>query len=226
MNEKDAPFDLCFEVLNRLEKAGVLKDLVLVGSWCIYFYRNYFEAETLSSLRTRDIDFLIPTPPKFKVHVEIPDLLADLGFLVERNREGYMRLQHPELIIDFLVPEKGRGSHGPYPLKNLGINAQPLRFMNLLLENTVKVVSHGNNLTLPHPINYAFQKLLIDDKRKDQAKRMKDRQQAMELLELLLKGPERSRLKSVFYAMPKGWKKTVLKVLRDLKAKEILNLIS
>ena len=39
MKEKDAPIDLCVEVLNRLEKAGVLKDMILVVSWCLYFYR-------------------------------------------------------------------------------------------------------------------------------------------------------------------------------------------
>lgn len=37
MKEKDAPVDLCIEVLRRLDKAGVLQDIILVGSRCVYF---------------------------------------------------------------------------------------------------------------------------------------------------------------------------------------------
>ncbi|MDO8748913.1 MAG: hypothetical protein Q7J72_07380 [Candidatus Omnitrophota bacterium] len=33
--------DLCLEILRRLHKAGILDDLILIGSWCVYFYREY-----------------------------------------------------------------------------------------------------------------------------------------------------------------------------------------
>ena len=35
-------YELCVEVLRRLDNAGVLKDVVLVGSWCTLFYRDFF----------------------------------------------------------------------------------------------------------------------------------------------------------------------------------------
>ncbi len=54
-------YDLCLEVLRRLQKAGVLREVMIIGSWCIYFYRNYFsDIEYTSSIRTRDLDFLVP----------------------------------------------------------------------------------------------------------------------------------------------------------------------
>ena len=34
--------DLCLEILRRFHKAGILDDLILIGSWCVYFYREYF----------------------------------------------------------------------------------------------------------------------------------------------------------------------------------------
>jgi len=34
--------DLCFEIFRRFHKTGILNDLILIGSWCIYFYRDYF----------------------------------------------------------------------------------------------------------------------------------------------------------------------------------------
>ena len=34
--------NLFLNTLNVLEKAGVLEDIILIGSWCHYFYRVYF----------------------------------------------------------------------------------------------------------------------------------------------------------------------------------------
>jgi len=60
-------YDLCIEVLKRLDKSGVLESLILIGSWCLPFYKEYFKSATYGlSLRTRDVDFLVPLPAKFK----------------------------------------------------------------------------------------------------------------------------------------------------------------
>jgi len=69
-------YNLCIEVLKRLEKAGVLKDVILIGSWCIPFYKDYFENVRYPiAIKTRDIDFLVPTPSKIKTKADIPKLL-------------------------------------------------------------------------------------------------------------------------------------------------------
>jgi len=74
-------YELCVEVLKRLEKAGVLKYIILIGSWCIPFYKEYFKNIKYStSIKTRDIDFLVPMPSKSRVKADIPELLRDLGF--------------------------------------------------------------------------------------------------------------------------------------------------
>ena len=130
MTEKEAPYALCFDVLKRLEKASVLGDLILVGSWCVYFYKqHYAKGERAFSLRTTDIDFLIPIPPKIHHPTDIQKLLADLGFRESFSSEGFIRLVHPEFTIDFLVPWKGRHEGKPYAIKTLGINATPLRYV-------------------------------------------------------------------------------------------------
>jgi len=165
MKEKGAPVDLVVEVLRRLDKAGVLPGMILVGSWCVHFYKDYFNGAALSAIRTRDMDFLIPTPPKIKGEIHLAELLKDLGFITEFYGNGSISLSHPELIIDFLVAERGRGTDKPYLVKALGVKAQPLRYMSLLSDDTLKVRSRGLDLTLPHPINYAFQKLIISGRR-------------------------------------------------------------
>ena len=76
------------------------------------------------SLKTRDIDLLIPRPSEIKAKTDVVELLKDLGFIVGfSGSKGYIRLEHPELVVEFLVPERGRGSDKPYTLSQLGLNA-------------------------------------------------------------------------------------------------------
>ena len=100
-------YDLCIEVLRRLDKAGILKDIVLVGSWCTLFYKDFFSGKKyMTSPTTRDMDLLIPQPRTIKAKVDVAQLLQDLGFVVGfTGSQGYIRLEHPQLIVEFFVPE-------------------------------------------------------------------------------------------------------------------------
>jgi hypothetical protein len=126
---------LCREVLTRMRDAGLLEDLVLIGSWCLAAYRDYFSGTGhVRTLRTRDLDFLVPVPTTLRTKVDVVELLDDLGFIMgHRGVQGYMILEHPELSVEFLVPDRGRGTDRAIDLPMLGINAQPLRFMDIAL---------------------------------------------------------------------------------------------
>lgn len=95
-------YDLCLEILRRFKRAGILKYVILIGSWSIYFYKYCFESETYSTfIRTRDIDFLIPISFKFKKKLDVFKLIEDLGFLEEfKGSQGYIKLEHPDLTIE------------------------------------------------------------------------------------------------------------------------------
>jgi hypothetical protein len=225
MSEKNAPVELCLEVLRRLDRAGVLRGVVLIGSWCAYFYPDYFGGKTtLSALRTRDIDFLIPTPPKLTGEIRMAELLEDLGFIADRQAEGYVRLSHPELIIDFLVAEKGRGADKPIAVKALGVNAQPLRFVSLLADDTVQVKSRGLTLTLPHPVNFALQKLIVSGRRADKDKGAKDRAQAIEVLRIVIARGDGPSIREKYDKLPAGWRKAVAAALDETDADDLKTL--
>ena len=134
-------YDVCLAVLRRLRDAGVLDHLVLIGSWCLVLYREYFrDAKAFPAVRTRDMDFLVPSLNKPRSKIDVPALLEDMGFICGlRGREGVMLLEHPELMIEFLVPERGRGGKEVQDVPKLGVNAQPLRFMNIALMETVRL---------------------------------------------------------------------------------------
>lgn len=220
-------YDLCIEVLKRLNKTGVLKEVILIGSWCIPFYRDYFgSVKYPAAIKTRDVDFLVPAPLKSKTKVDIPELLKDLGFIVGfKGPEGYIQLEHSDLIIEFLAPERGRGLDKPYRLIQFGLNAQPLRFLDLLTEDTIKVKIEGIEINLPHPANFALHKLIIFQRRTKEEKITKDRNAAIGILKALITKGETVTIKRVFNSMIPKWQKKVITGLEEAKEKDILSLL-
>ncbi len=222
--------DLCLEILRRFHKEGILDDLILIGSWCIYFYKEYFNNVPYidqAAIRTRDIDFLIDRPARIKHTVNIPEILKDLGFVtILKGREGYVKLDHPDLLLEFLVPEKGKGTDKPVPLTKLGMNAVALRFLNLLTDNIIKIKIEDFDISMPHPANFALHKLIIFQRRFKEEKAIKDRSTAVDILKALIKKGEGAYVKHIFNTMIPKWQKKVIKGLEEAKEKDILNLLT
>jgi len=218
--------ELCLEILRRFNKTGILKDFILIGSWSAYFYNEYFAGTPYLdrvALKTRDIDFLIDNPAKIRHEVNVPELLSDLGFVVvHKGSRGYIKLEHPDLLLEFLVLEKGRGIDKPFPLPKLGINAVALRFLNFLSSNTIKVKVEDFYVTMPHPANFALHKLIIFQQRIKEDKAVKDRNIAIEVLKSLIDKGETSIIRQVFTSIPKKWQARVIKGLNRSEDKDIL----
>ena len=220
-------YDLCIEVLRRLDKAGILKDVILVGSWCTLFYKEFFgHKKYMTSLTTRDIDLLIPLPRAIKAKVDVAELLKDLGFIVGfTGSQGYIRLEHPQLIVEFVVPERGRSSDKPYSLPQLGLNAQALRFLEYLSVSTITSKVGPIKLKLPHPANFALHKLLVMDRRLKAEKKAKDKESATRILNALIDSDHSDAIKKAFQAMPKKWQGKVKKQLTGITEKKILEIL-
>ena len=116
MEEK---YKLLSIVLRRLQDASVLSCLILVGSWCQYYYRILFDnTPDIPLIRTTDIDFLVPNPPKTKKNIDIGQLLNSLGFDNDFDYStGIIKYVHPDLEIQFITPERGRGRDKAYDIK-------------------------------------------------------------------------------------------------------------
>lgn len=220
-------YDLCLEVLRRMDREGLLGKLVLVGSWCILFYQDYFGSRSgLPAIRTRDLEFLIPIPPRFDRKLNMGDLLEDLGFVMDhKGEEGYIVFEHPDLILEFLVPARGRESHRPFPIRHLGINAQALRFMDFLAQNPIQVALGGISITVPHPANFALQKLLIARRRTQKDKAEKDRSQAIAILEALRASGTFKTVRTLYGSMPKPWQKAIRHELAEMGEERLLELL-
>jgi len=220
-------YDLCLEVLRRMKEEGILDKIMLVGSWCIVLYEDYFKGKSiLPVIRTRDLEFLFPIPLDLDRKTDLYDLLKDLGFVLDyKGEQGYIIFQHPDLILEFLVPARGKEPDKPFPLKQLGINAQALRFMDALARNPIQILFNDVTVTLPHPVDFALHKLLIAGRRKERTKAEKDRAQAIALLIALNDSGEIGTIRTVYDAMPKSWGKTIKRELLALGEEQLIELI-
>ncbi len=220
-------YELCLEILRRFHKAGILGDFVLIGSWCVYFYKDYFSESPYIkhiNLKTRDLDFLVYNPSRIKNETNVPALLKDLGFVVDfKGREGYIKLDHPDLILEFLVQERGKGTDRPYALPKLGVNATALRFLNFLSDNTINVKIEDFYLTLPHPANFSLHKLIISQRRAKEEKAIKDWNTAIEVLKALINKGESHIVKQVFDTIPQKWQKKVIRGIKEANGNEVIS---
>ena len=221
-------YDLCAEVLRRLDKAGILKSIILIGSWSIYFYKYYFKSDSYSTaIRTTDIDFLVPIPNKFDKNINLHELVEDLGYEKRFiNSKGYIKLLHPDLTIEFLAPERGRGSDKPYKLPELRINAQALRYLDLLADNTIVVNFEGIQIRLPHPAAYALHKFIIFKRRKGEDKHDRDIEGAMRVFRELINSNQHKDIKKIFNKMHKKWQKTILANLESAEIYEAIDVLT
>ena len=219
-------YELCREVLRRLAQRGLLNNLILIGSWCLLFYKDYFQQSSYrAAIRTRDIDFLIPLPQRFAAKVDLYNLLQDLGFVINfKGQGGWITLQHPDLILEFLVPERGRGTHKPVPVPDLGINAQSLRFLDFLATDAICVRFHDLTVRVPHPANFALHKLIIASRRQSD-KGERDKSQAVQVLQALIKAREEATIRTRFGKVPAKWQTCIRKNLAEMKEDNILSIL-
>lgn len=208
-----------------MRDVGLLEHLVLVGSWCLPAYRDYFAGTgRIRTLRTRDLDFLVPIPSKLRAKVDMVELLDDLGFITGyRGTQGYMILEHPELSVEFLVPERGRGTDRAVMLPLLGVNAQPLRFMDVALMQLITGELHGVAVQVPHPACFVFHRLLVAPRRRKEEGRLRDVEIAMHVIDLLIAKGEIYSTSTIFKDFPDSWQKTIIRELRRVNRMDLIS---
>ncbi len=210
--------DLFLKIIDRLAKGGVLSDIVLVGSWVLPIYHEFFDnAPEIPVLRTTDLDFLIGMPPKIQHEFDVPSALLELGFEAEWSLQGgYCKYVHPEMEVEFLIPEQGRGTDTSVSVNALRVKAQPLRFLSLAFDWSMTVPYRGYDIRVPEPEAFVLLKLLVIPRRKDRGKAARDAYTARSVGEYLLADPDRrTKLYDLFTGLPKGWQRKIRDSARE-----------
>jgi hypothetical protein len=191
------------KVISRLAEYGFFQaGGVMIGTHAFQTYGNLFGARWGDSTRTQDIDFAhagksislaLPSNLELNTHSAIESLdmgLLPIAGLTGKQGATYLSPKDPAFRLDFLTTLH-RGFVAPYLHPKLGVNLQPLKFMEFSLEHVQQaVVFNQENAVLvnvPHPARYGLHKLIIYGEREGAyvSKTSKDLIQAASLLSLL-----------------------------------------
>ncbi len=94
-----------------------------------------------------------------------------------------------------------------------------LTYMKMLQDFKFSMEHNGIIVRLPEPSAYVLHKLLINQKRKNPAKQLKDLNAAVSIGELCLEfESHRERLRVIFDYMPKKWQKIVSDTVKEHSA--------
>jgi len=207
----DNQYKLFDDILKVMKENGLLDYFVLIGGWCLYLYRIYYDnPPEIIALRTNDIDLLIPRKIRLTKDCDISAILRGLGFEIIHSPEGHIKFSREDFDVEFLTPEIGAGSDKPYEFKQLNLNAQQLRYLTILQDNVITMNYRGSPVKIPNVQSFVIHKLLVINKRKP-VKRSKDIETIKALMDFILTKPELlNDFMSAYNGLIKGWKKTYL----------------
>lgn len=147
-----------------------LDEIVLVGGWVPLLYsRCGHTSSPHPLLRTMDIDIVVPGRVPDRGRPAIDQLLSRAGYepRVHPSDDALVKyeLASPVTEIEFLTPEIGRPGRATRSVQR-GLTAQALRYLQILLENTVKIriddTVCGSDIsltvTVPSPGAFIYQK--------------------------------------------------------------------
>lgn len=187
-------------VLRLLAALGLFRrGGVLVGTQAYRAYGNVLGVRLPGdTLRTQDIDVAQDLQVAMAAAAEPPPPLAaelaSLGFLPvpgldPRSASTSFKVRGRDLRVDFLTPARSRRAQ-PVPVAGMGFSAQPLPFLDYLMEGPIAAVVLAASpvlVRIPRPGRFALHKLWTASERppSEQAKSRKDRSQATALIEIL-----------------------------------------
>jgi len=208
------------QILVELYKNEVLEHFVLIGSWCNIFYKEILNYP-LSPLRTRDIDFLITNQENIKKEVNITSLMEKIGFEIQHSYpDGHLRILNKDILIEFLIADKGKGLPNPYEIKKLHINSEPMRYMNILLKETMIIKKWKIRFQIPRPEMFILHKLIISIRRKNKEKGKRDYINAKKLANIMKSKGTSNKIKEEFKLLTNSEKKTIIKTIKNLESQD------
>jgi len=192
-----------FRILRALADSGLFRQgAVLAGTHAFIAIGNLLGVRWAHpSAQTQDIDVArdnsvdLALPPRETI--DLPAVLdsLEMGFLPvpalnPKAPSTSFKIRGRDLRLDLLTPAKTKRSKPVY-FDSLNAAAQPLPFLDYLLERPERAAYIGRTALLvnvPDPARFALHKLIASRMRVAafQAKAAKDREQAAQLLEVLL----------------------------------------
>lgn len=194
------------EILRIFSRNGIR--VTLIGSYYLPIIKESL-GFNLPTIRTQDIDFLVPVPYRGKKS-DIASLLEPIGFSAGFNHDGSTYYTNGIFKVEFLAAEKGRGTRRAVLIKPLNIKATALRYLHMLFDQQVTIKREGYSVKVPNPWAFAYHKILVAKKSSRRQKADKDLLQAHAILREVFSKPDSSvHARKYLETLPKKWKTTI-----------------
>lgn len=210
-------------------------DGVLVGTHAFTVLGNMLGVRWRGgAMKTQDVDLA----GNGALQVALTDAQADVPKILESIQMGFIPIpalnpKHPStsfavrgssLRVDILTPEIGAPKKKPVLIRRFNVAAQPLRFLDYLLEAPLPgavIDGGGIFVNVPQPARFAFHKLITSQERAAamHTKTEKDIRQASQVFLLLCEErPEDVRLAwDDLKARGTGWAKRIVAAMKRVK---------
>lgn len=186
-------------VIERLADSGLFSaGGILVGTHAFLAYQNIMGVRWLAGAATLDLDFAhagrnvsLALPENLKLDTRATIESLEMGFIPNQKNTSFKKADEPDFDLDFLT-SRGRAGDAPVTVARLNLTLQPLRFMELSLEDPMRSTLIARSgpivVNLPRPQRYALHKLLVYGERPpaQRTKARKDLAQAAALMDYLL----------------------------------------
>ena len=211
--------ELFESILKDFNDNGILQDFILIGSWTLRVYSYHFGNDPqIPIVATQDLDLLVTNPTEVSREVDIPELLRKYDLEEEYSAlDRLSKYVNPDFEVEFLYPDKGRGSSEGKNIKAFKIIATPLRYMSFIQDNSELMEYKQFSLRVPVPAVFVLMKYLLVKMRKpkDVDKIAKDISTAREMEFFLFENGNKNDFIFYFKKMPKKWRRDLLKILKE-----------
>lgn len=182
-----------WQTIKAFDEIGLLRHVMIIGSWAEYLFPPLFKTDFMPNLRTRDVDFFYRNINIPKEKINVVQKLKSIGYVYDEV-DGISRFYKEDLLeLEFLTRVLGAGTDGKVNIKPLGITSEGLRVINILSDFAREIETTATDeytLIIPEPSAYVIQKILTNPDREPQEKRTKDIAAVKELLYHIEKSTE------------------------------------
>lgn len=209
-------------VIDRLADSGLFSaGAILVGTHAFLAYQNILGVRWSAGTATLDLDFAhagrnvsLALPENLKLDTLATIESLEMGFIPNQKHTSFKKADEPDFDLDFLT-SRGRAGDAPVTVPRLNLTLQPLRFMELSLQDPMRSTLLARSgpmvVNLPRPQRYALHKLLVFGERpqNQRTKARKDVAQAAALIDYLL-GHDAAEIAAMWAdvnARGPGWRK-------------------
>lgn len=172
-------------LLRSLSGAGFFEQSSLIGSWVMHIYQELYQVRYV--LKTLDIDLAVHVAAHGRkgMATNLEQLITDIGYTSYVAASGVQKFSSGGYEVEFIAHRKGRLDADAMSIREWNVIAQPLPFISLLIDFSEEARLLDFSIRFPIPEAFFVHKLIIAQKRRKEAKRLKDLDQCSVLMSIL-----------------------------------------